>query len=274
MRVIMSSVLSYCGGVERTLAIAHAALAESQGKPVYSTGQLIHNPVVSKDLAEKGLRAVSSPSDVPAGLLITRAHGMSSKERQAYVDAGFTLRDATCPVVSHNIAMIREWSFKRKILVLGEKNHAEVRSMAGIDGVPVTVLSTKADVKGLDASFSYAAFVQTTFDDQDLLEIKEALAGYDVVFVNHICPASTKRRKAVMELAGKCEAMVVVGGRNSANTRALVQLARERCPHVYTVESEAEITRELKRWQSVGVAAGASTAPQTIERVREALLAL
>ncbi|MDD7201061.1 MAG: 4-hydroxy-3-methylbut-2-enyl diphosphate reductase [Sphaerochaetaceae bacterium] len=273
MQIILSSVLEYCGGVKRALRMADEQLDSVHDRPVYSLGQLIHNRIVTDEFERRGLVAINAPSEGEGGVLVVRAHGMTDAEKRDFLSAGYSLVDATCPVVTHNLAMIRKYASDHQILVIGEKGHAEVNSMMGIDGSCPTLLSSPADVALLARDGSYAAFVQTTFEEEKWQEIRKALQPFRVVFVNHICPASTARRKAVVELAEKCDALIVIGGRNSANTQALASLAKQTKPSlvVYSIESEKDVTDEMRRFPRVGLATGASTAHETLLAVRDAL---
>lgn len=274
MQVILSSVLDYCGGVRRALRLAEEQLEKPHDYPVYSLGQLIHNHIVTDRLEARGLKAIEHPSEGKPGVLVVRAHGMTAQERRDFLAAGYTLVDATCPVVTHNLSLIRRYAPAYRILVIGEKGHAEVNAMMGCDAACPILVSSAADVARLEQGCRYAAFIQTTFDEKGWREIKEALEGYSVVFVNRICPASTARRKAVAELAHACDALIVIGGRNSANTQALVLLARETNPSlvVYAIESEKEVIDAMRSFSRIGLATGASTAHETLLAVREALL--
>ncbi len=273
MQIILSSVLEYCGGVKRALKLADEQLRSVHDRPVYSLGQLIHNRIVTDEFERRGLVAINAPSEGKGGVLVVRAHGMTDEERREFLAAGYSLVDATCPVVTRNLALIRKYASDHHILVIGERGHAEVNSMMGIDGIHPILLSSPADVVSLARDGSYAAFVQTTFEEEKWQEIQEALRPFQVVFVNQICPASTARRKAVVDLAGKCDALIVIGGRNSANTQALASLARQTNPSlaVYSIESEKDVTDEMRHFQKVGLATGASTAHETLLAVRDAL---
>lgn len=274
MQVVISSVIEYCGGVKRALRLAEEQLDKVHDRPVYSLGQLIHNRIVTDRLAERGLRSIDHPSEGKAGVLVVRAHGMTDQERKEFIQAGYVLIDATCPVVRHNLSLIRSYARTFQILVVGEKGHEEVNAMMGIEGTHPILITCVSDVAKLQRGVRYAAFVQTTFAEAEWQEIRGALGPYRVKFVNQICPASTARRKAVVDLARSCDALIVIGGRNSANTQALAQLARQANPSipVFSIESEAEVDDRMRSFPRVGLATGASTALETLYAVRDTLL--
>ncbi len=274
MRIILSSVLDYCGGVKRALALAENVLKENHGQKVYSLGQLIHNRIVTDKLERDGLIPIDNPEEGEGGILVVRAHGMSASERKSFLSGGYTLVDATCPVVSHNLALIATYALDHQILVIGEEGHEEVNAMMGVEHVHPILVSCPDDAHLLEKDASYAAFVQTTFSENAWKEIRDALSSYHVEFVNKICPASTARRKAVVELARQCDALVIVGGRNSANTQALASLARQVNPSlaVFPIEHEDQVTDAMRCYPRVGLATGASTAHETLRRVEKSLL--
>lgn len=271
MELVLSPILEYCKGVQRAINLAKQTLAEKHDRPVYSQGQLIHNRIVCDALAARGLRPIESPEGQESGYLVVRAHGMTSAEHDAYLRAGYVLVDATCPVVSRNIADIARWAASRSILIIGRRGHAEVEAMAGVRGVDAVIISTPREAAAIDPERKWAAFVQTTFEQGAYEAVRTALAPFDVVFVNRICPASTRRRQAVLRLAETCDAVVVVGGRNSANTQALASLAATACAHVFSIEDAGEVTDAMRSFPRVGLAAGASTVRETIDQVAQAL---
>ncbi len=273
MRVILSDVITYCGGVDRALRLAQACLRDAPG-PVYSLGQLIHNQEVCSRLEEKGLKVITSPEDVPPGTVVIRAHGVGDDVKRRFLDAGFTLCDATCPIVLHNLERIKELAASHAILVIGEKEHDEVRSMCHVDGAPVTVISSVSDLSSLPKDKSYAVFVQTTFEVSTYETIIRAMgdAGYQFFSANKVCASPIKRRNAVLRLARQCDAIIVVGGKNSANTAMLAHIAASTGKPVWHIENESEVTDQMRGYATVGLASGTSTSLETIRRVQARLL--
>lgn len=278
MKIILSDTMGYCGGVSRAISMVERAIeeAEQQGIPVYSLGKVIHNQQVCSAFASQGLVTISSPKDHPPGLVVLRAHGVADALRAEFLDAGFTVIDATCPVVSRNLNLIAQNQKDTDIVIVGHENHPETLAMQGVErdgkkssSIFVTCL---ADVSQLEKNKPYAVFVQTTFDRLLWKEIKAVLMdlqtqGYSIEFCNEVCPSSVKRRDAALRLCEQCDAILVVGGKESANTRALYTVIADQGKKVWHIESEDEITLEMKGYAILGLTAGASTPSQTINAV-------
>jgi len=273
MQVILSDFIGYCGGVARAINLANSTLSSSKG-PVYSLGALIHNPDVCSLFSKKGLKIISSPIGQEVGTVVIRAHGVGDEIRQSFIDAGFAICDATCPIVKRNIEMIRTLSSTHKIILVGDKDHDEMKAMSQVRNVPVIILEKAEDVSRLSYTEHYAVFVQTTFEIEPYQNICDVLVkkGYSVFFANAICPSSLKRRKAVLKLGRLCDAVIVVGGRNSANTNALVNLLQCQKKKVWHIENEGGVTEEMRSYEKIGLAAGASTSRAVIDKVYHALL--
>ena len=274
--------MGYCRGVSRALELAHKAVetAKTDGKPVYSLGKLIHNSSVCASFAEQGLVEISSAQSQEPGVVVLRAHGIADALRLEFEEAGYQLVDATCPVVKHNLERIAEYSKTHEILIAGHRGHPETVAMQGVfvEGKPIKTLlvSSKAALPEPVAGKSYAVFVQTTFDQGLWNVLQSALQQWKqrhiiVEFVNNVCPSSLARRDAVLALCKECDAVLVIGGMHSANTKALAQLAREQGKTTWHIEDEKQITPEMKSCAILGVTAGASTPPTLIHQVIERL---
>lgn len=283
MKLILSRTMGYCNGVSRALDLAESALlkAREAGKPVYSLGKLIHNDETCTCFAEKGMRAITSAEGHEPGLVVLRAHGIPDKVKRSFLQAGFDLVDATCPVVKRNLSKLASFATTHTILVVGHAGHPETVAMQGVEykegSVCKTTLITSPEEVGFpEPDGRYVVFVQTTFDQGMWNEIQTALNawkayGCEVVFANEVCPSSLNRRQAALELAEACDAVIVLGGRESANTRALYQLVRTKGKMAWHIENETEITDEMRSYDILGITAGASTSPEVIRRVIDTL---
>jgi 4-hydroxy-3-methylbut-2-enyl diphosphate reductase len=282
MKIVLSKTMGYCNGVSRALDLAEQAIEEAKGRelPVYSLGKLIHNRQVCEHFRDEGLEEIAHPEGHDTGVVILRAHGIPDRLRSEFVDAGFTLIDATCSVVKRNLRLIAKYSKTHSILVVGHKGHPESIAMQGVmvEGsvCPSILLCTVEDVRALPKGRSYAVFVQTTFDQQLWTEIRSALVertqtGSEMFFVNEICPNSINRRQAVIELAEQCDAVVVIGGKESANTRALYTLALEMGKPAWHIEDASHVVPEMYEYATLGVTAGASTPSSLIDEVVQRL---
>jgi 4-hydroxy-3-methylbut-2-enyl diphosphate reductase len=282
MKLILSDTMGYCGGVSRAIALVEHALkiARENGKPVYSIGNIIHNNQVCEALAKEGLVTIESPNGHERGYVVLRAHGVPAALERSFVEAGFDIIDATCPVVKRNLSLVSEYYPEYSLIIIGKEGHPETVALQGVEknGVlcPTILVSTEKQVAELPKGKKYAVFVQTTFERSLWQEITTAMHeqeadGSSFVFVNVVCPSSRNRRDAALRLCEQCEAIVVIGGKKSANTAALVSLIQKQGKQVWHIETEQEVTKEMRGYSTLGITAGASTPSETIKAVRQKL---
>lgn len=282
MKLVMSPTMGYCKGVSRALDMAWGAIEDARktGLPVYSLGKLIHNKQVCNHFAQAGMIEIAGPEGHERGVVVLRAHGVGDKLRSDFLDAGYQIVDATCPVVKRNLLHIARYAVTHTILVVGHYKHPESTAMQEVllDGKPITsrLITTLEDVGEPGEGVSYAVFVQTTFDQNLWMQIQAALTswqqkGIEVVFANDVCPSSVNRRTALSELAGQCDAVLVIGGKDSANTKALYSMVLEMGRKAWHIEEAAEITNEMRQCAILGITAGASTPASLVESIVDAL---
>ncbi len=241
--------------------------------PVRTLGPIIHNPCVVEELASRGAIPAGAPEEVSKGTLVLRSHG-TSLEDAARVAPGVRLVDATCPFVTKAQKTAQKLAgMGIPVVLVGDKDHPETKAILSYaGGLGVCVKSTDdLDETILTAGGGpIAVLAQTTSRPADVENIVEALkkAGISVKSSNTICTATHERQEATMELAKMCEIVLVVGGRTSANTRRLLEIARDHCAEAHLVESATEVQA---RWfvgkSRVGIAAGASTPDRVIKEV-------
>ncbi len=274
MKVRLARRAGFCMGVRRAMRLALRA-AESSPKPVYTYGPLIHNPQALALLEKIGvydLRKAGSPRE---GVVIIRAHGIPPAEKEALLASGLEVIDGTCPRVAKVQALARKYTREGyQVVIIGDKDHAEVRGILGYTEGQGLVVSNFKDLEGLPKLEKYVILSQTT-QDEEIFELlsREILARYPGgEVINTICHATHVRQEGIRELARSCEAIVVVGGRGSANTNRLAQIAREENRAAYLVETPEELPlEELARFKEIGVSAGASTPNWLINGVVERL---
>ena len=272
--IVVAEHAGVCYGVERALDMAEEA-GSSAAPPVRTLGSLIHNPIVVRELEERGVGKVESLDEVGSGTIIIRAHGVAPEVEDEARARGLNVVDATCPYVKkvHAAAerLVREGY---RIVVVGEAGHPEVEGILGHCGEDALVAQTPADLVDADISGRVGVVVQTTQTERALAAIVDALLARtsEVRVMNTICKATQERQEAALQLAERADVMIVVGGRNSGNTRRLVQICRERCPATHHIEDSTEIE---SGWFSgaalIGVTAGASTPAAHIERTIRAI---
>lgn len=234
--------------------------AESKGVPCYVYGEIVHNSHVMHELETAGIKSILSPGLYEPGVILIRAHGISDKDRAAFIDKGFDIVDATCPVVLRNQALVRNSSLP--VIILGLRTHAEVVALLGSKGESeVYAVSTPEDLLILDASLEYNAVLQTTFSDsvKDCILLRADELGIKMNLLNSICSSSEKRRAAVEELKKSCDMILVVGDRKSSNTNELLQIAKKGGKNAFLIENSAGIPDSVVEFDSVGITAGAST---------------
>lgn len=259
-------------GVRRAVNMVEEELTGD--KTIYTLGPIIHNQQVLDRLQARGVKMAQSPDDVEGDCtLVIRAHGVEPETEQILREKGINLADGTCPKVKQSHRIIEEYSEKGFfIVILGDKNHGEVKGLAGRANRHI-VVSTPEEAEKLTLPRETLLICQTTVKLDEFDCIKEILLAKnpDLAVKNMICPATRKRQTAVKELAAKVQAMVVVGGKGSANTKRLYQTALEQGIAAFHVETAGEITEEMKRYDTIGVTAGASTPDDIIEEVMDAL---
>lgn len=258
-----------CYGVERALGMAEKAADEAR-KPVNTLGPLIHNPLVVNDLESIGVSTASSVSEVEEGTLIIRAHGVVPSVVEDARARGLDVLDATCPYVKkvHNAAerLVREGY---QLIVVGESGHPEVEGIMGHAGDDAHVVSVPGDLDAIDLSRKVGVVVQTTQTPGALADVVAELSKrtMDLRVINTICSATQERQDSAAELARRVDAMIVVGGKNSGNTRRLAEICTAACPKTHHIEDASEIEAAWFDGAShIGVTAGASTPASHIER--------
>lgn len=258
-----------CYGVERALGMAEKAADEAR-KPVNTLGPLIHNPLVVNDLERIGVGTASNVSEVEEGTLIIRAHGVVPSVIEDARTRGLDVLDATCPYVKkvHNAAerLVREGY---QLIVVGESGHPEVEGIMGHAGDDAHVVSVPGDLDAIDLSRKVGVVVQTTQTPGALADVVAELSKrtMDLRVINTICSATQERQDSAAELARRVDAMIVVGGKNSGNTRRLAEICTAVCPKTHHIEDASEIEAAWFAGVShIGVTAGASTPASHIER--------
>jgi 4-hydroxy-3-methylbut-2-enyl diphosphate reductase len=268
--VRISDSAGFCFGVERALETTLQA-AEEAPEPVNTLGPLIHNPSVIAALKTKGVGVLSDPSEATSGTVILRSHGVPREVRQRLFESQLSVIDATCPFVTsaqEKAASLHEDGYR--VVILGEREHPEVLALRSYAGEDSLVVESPADLPVDLHSRRMGVVVQTTQSHERLAELVAHLAPRvrELLVHNTICSATEQRQAAAITMASQVDVVVVVGGRNSANTRRLAELCSAQQPRTYHVESAAEIDPAwLRGARVVGVTAGASTPPEQIEEV-------
>ncbi|WP_441562287.1 bifunctional 4-hydroxy-3-methylbut-2-enyl diphosphate reductase/30S ribosomal protein S1 [Colibacter massiliensis] len=267
MKVHIAAACGFCYGVRRAVDLASAA------EPGTSTlGPIIHNPQVVETLATKGVAPVTTLDDVADGAnILIRSHGVGPDVYEKAEKKHLHVVDATCPHVKKAQQDARKVINAKKVLIIiGEKDHPEVISISQWGGNRAIIIDKVEEAKEIPYCESMGVVVQTTFSQTRFKQIESVLAektGHLDVYMT-ICTATRQRQEAAVELARKVDAMIVIGGKNSANTGRLAQVCAEQgCP-TYHVETAAELDcSRFTGMRDIGVTAGASTPDWIIQEV-------
>jgi 4-hydroxy-3-methylbut-2-enyl diphosphate reductase len=275
MEIIVARNSGFCFGVKRAVNLAFNAVRKHK-KDIYSLGPIIHNPQVVDALAREGVGQVDSIDKVKEGSLILRSHGITSPE--ILDDArsrGLNIIDATCPFVKKAQQYARRLVEEGyQVILVGDEQHPEVKSIIGHAGGDCIVGEDYDSIRDRIKSKKIGILTQTTqnyskFSDIVVKCLKDA---EELKIFNTICDATGLRQEEALELARKVDLMIVIGGRNSANTTRLAKICRETGKDVRLIETEDEIDDSwFKNIGRVGVTAGASTPIWLIEGVVDRL---
>ncbi|MBI5043966.1 MAG: 4-hydroxy-3-methylbut-2-enyl diphosphate reductase [Nitrospirae bacterium] len=270
MEIIIAKNAGFCFGVKRAIKLAFDT-AKDCGKDVYTLGPIIHNPQVVKKLAEEGVSAVESCSKIEKGVVILRSHGVTPDVIKDINKNENRIIDATCPFVKkaqRYATQLKEDGYQ--IIIVGDEKHPEVKSIIGYAGKGVIVTETGEGISELVRNKKVGIVSQTTQSRANLLKvIDESLkSAREVKILNTICDATSIRQEEAQEIAREVDLMLVVGGRNSANTTRLAAICKEELEKVYHIEVADEIDEEwFKGVDMVGITAGASTPDWIIEEI-------
>jgi 4-hydroxy-3-methylbut-2-enyl diphosphate reductase len=295
MKVIRADVLGFCFGVKRAVAAAENALGNTSSHRTFTLGPLIHNPSVLADLKKKGL-AVLDENDLEAvqknDVVIIRAHGTTPTVIEQLALCGATILDETCPRVLASQKLAAKWAREGYcIIIAGDKNHGEVTGISGYasnawnsavhqtsnccdNGERVVVVQNKEEAEAMKLPEKAVLLAQTTFSPESFDEISALLLkkNKQLLVFNTICTATMERQNALKKLAGVTDGIIVIGGKNSANTRRLYETAQTICTNAALIEHASQIPELFFSLSTVALTAGASTPDEVIDSVEQTLL--
>ena len=273
----LAKTAGFCFGVSRAVQKVYEEAAKASG-PVYTYGPVIHNEEVVRDLEKKGVKVLHSEEellDLQEGTVIIRSHGVG--KRIYDICAGkdrVRLVDATCPFVGKIHDIIRKESAEgRKILIIGDASHPEVQGIRGWSMENTDIAASCEEVMKLDISScdKLSVVAQTTYNSKKFVEVIDKLKKlvYDIRCFNTICNATQERQTEARNIASEADAMIVIGGKSSSNTRKLVEICREECGNVFFIQTAEDLKPlTLTSFDRIGITAGASTPQIIIEEVQ------
>ena len=278
MKVLLAENAGFCFGVK--LAVDEAIKTQNKyNKKIYTLGPLIHNSDVVNYLEENNIYAIDI-TDVDTlnegDVILIRSHGVSKKVFDYLTDKGLIVINATCPFVTNIQKKVNKFSNEGyKIVILGDENHPEV---IGINGwCNDSAIITKDGSFNEKLSGKVCVVSQTTEKEENWDKTINNLSinTYDdLKSFNTICAATEERQKSVYELSKKVDIMIIIGGKNSSNTKKLYEVAIENCKKALCIETYKELENsqnDIKNANTIGIMAGASTPQKSIEEVVEYL---
>lgn len=268
MEVILADYLGFCYGVKRAIKIAREN-ASSDGTAC-TLGPIIHNPQMVDRLKREGVGTVDKLEDMSEGTIIIRSHGVGPDIYAAAEERKLHLVDATCPHVKKAQLSAKELVDEGySVVIVGEKKHPEVRSILEWSDHKAIIIETEEEAEVLPQCAKLGIVCQTTFSGSKFRQIALRLLdkSRDARILRTICTATDQRQTAAIDLAGQVDLMLVIGGKNSANTTRLAQLCAEHCL-TYHIETAAELQDEwFDKIKKIGITAGASTPDWIIKEV-------
>jgi 4-hydroxy-3-methylbut-2-enyl diphosphate reductase len=275
MKVTIADCAGFCFGVERAIKLVYDACKNHAN--VVTFGPIIHNPQVVQDLESMGIFVKESICDIANDTtVIIRTHGASKGDISTLTERAKHVIDATCPFVKKVQSAAMQLAVSGySVVVVGEPTHPEVLGiMSYIDGEVFNVNSID-EARALPQRERYGVVAQTTQNEDSYTAIIDVIRtkASDVDVAYTICNATHNRQTAALELAGEADVMIIVGGRNSANTTRLYQLCKAVCERTYHIETVAELTNDMfMDVEHVGVSAGASTPNTIVNQVKDYIL--
>ena len=286
MKVKVAETAGFCFGVKRAVDKVYE-LIDTEQKPIYTLGPIIHNEGVVADLEARGVHVITeadldSPDDtLQNGTVVIRSHGVGKAIYDKLKEKNISYVDVTCPFVLKIHRIVEKESLAgNHIIIIGDKDHPEVQGICGWCQGPYTVIRNKEEAEAFvpPKGKKISIVSQTTFNYNKFKDLVEILCKkrYDnnVLnidnILNTICNATEERQKEAQSIAGEVDTMLVIGGRHSSNTQKLFEICKEECENTYYIQTPVDLDSEMFHHSSyVGITAGASTPKKIIEEVQE-----
>jgi len=278
MEIIVGKNAGFCYGVKRAVEGAEEVLSMEENE-VYCLGELVHNKEVINDLEEKGIKFIENIEDAK-GTVIIRAHGVRKEIYEKAEKQLVQVKDYTCPKVLKIHEIAEKYANKGYYVILtGSKEHPENIGTSSFCGEHYSILEKPEELeKVLDELLKsklkkVLLISQTTYSLEKFEEIKNMIKeklpqDFEVIIKNTICSATRVRQEETKDIAKEVEAMIIIGGKNSSNTRKLYDIAKKYCEKSICVENEKEIKiEEFEGINKIGIMAGASTPQKSIDKV-------
>lgn len=274
MQVFLPREIGFCFGVKRALKLVLNEIKRN-GK-IYTLGDLIHNSQVVEDLERKGIESIESLSQIKEGTLVIRSHGVDLSLIEEAKKRKIRVLNATCPRVVEVQNIVKSLSQKSYLVVIvGSNTHPEVKGlMASVKNGKVYVVKNEREAEKLPSVRKMGIVAQTTESLDNFGNIVKNLIrkGKECRAFNTICRIIRERQEGILKLAEKTQAVIVIGGYNSSNTRQLAKLCRSSGAKTYFIEKEEDLDiEELKGIKRIALTGGTSTPRETIEKIKNKL---
>jgi (E)-4-hydroxy-3-methyl-but-2-enyl pyrophosphate reductase len=278
MEIKLAKTAGFCMGVRRAVDTVLDIAQHETARRIYTYGPLIHNPQTIELLKNRGITAINSIDEITDrknAVLVIRAHGIAPDERRKIKESGIKIIDATCPKVGYVQAIIKKHTaLGYTVIIVGDREHPEVDGLWGYTEGRGIIVATLADAEKLPCMQKVCVVAQTTQHTDHyhrlVKKIKEKCP--QAVIFNTICSSTERRQAEVIDLANGMDALFVVGGKNSANTCRLADLAKKQNTPTFHIETGEEIKNmDLTPYKSIGVSAGASTPNWIIDQVMDGI---
>ena len=243
---------------------------------MYTLGPIIHNEEVVRDLEARGVKVLKDEEDLKhdrQGVVVIRSHGVGRRVYEQIEARGLCLVDATCVFVKKIHRAVEEQNrLGRRVIIVGDSAHPEVEGIRGWGDDRTLVVKNEEELEFLPdlTGESLCIVAQTTFNYNKFKDLVEKFSkrGYDILVLNTICNATQERQVEAERIASQVEAMIVIGGKSSSNTRKLYEICRKECKNTYYIQTLGDFDPEsVGSVRSVGITAGASTPKNIIEEV-------
>ncbi|MBI9108606.1 MAG: 4-hydroxy-3-methylbut-2-enyl diphosphate reductase [Spirochaetales bacterium] len=274
-RLIKADTMGFCMGVRRAMDTIEELRAEHPDDRISTYGPLIHNPSVLDRLKESGIEIIGSPEEATDGFVVIRAHGVSPQEIKKLEGMNVEIVDGTCPRVLKSQEHVDAASKNgMHVVIVGDLDHGEVKGLSG-HAETSDIVRTAEDAEMLDLNKDTLVIAQTTIREDEFLRVCSVLqqkcAGKGIRLEERmtICPAARKRQSSLQKLIEQTEAIVIIGGKNSANTRRLYTTTLDAGLPCWHIETKDELPPEVFQYSTIGITAGASTPDWIIEEVEE-----
>jgi len=280
-----SAVVGYCMGVKKAVNSAIMMRKKYPTSCIYTLGHLIHNPITLKRLEDLGIKVLDE-SDLDKDILkkddvvIIRAHGVHPRVFEKLKEKKIVVADFTCPHVIANRHLAEKCSKKGTVILAGDKNHPELISIQGYvlqnkNAMCLIVQNAKEaeKIEIKDSNSPFFLIAQTTIKNEEFDLIQTILSKRlsNLKVFNTICSATFERQNALKNLINEVDAVLIIGGKSSANTKRLFTTAQEKGKPTFFIESVSDISEEVYRFNSIGLASGASTPDEVINEVENVL---